>query len=358
MLLTQLLVDEIRSLRRNKTSGVRQSEKERVIRLADRAARSAVPVLIEGEPGTGGDAIARAIHDCGDRKGRPFARVHTETLGAETGIVLFGQDSGPVTCRGKALEAHGGTLLIQNVEDLTPDAQAALLRLIQDGEVEPAGAKRPLKVDTRVIATASANLMERVRQGLFREDLYYRLHVLPIGLRPLRSRPEEIVRFSAAFAASFAAEEGKRIAGLSPEAEALLCRYDWPGNLVQLETAVLRAVVLAEGDHLGIADFPQIAARMDGFDVVIPPAPAPIPFSAARDVTRVEVRDPYALGLMDEEGELRSLDQLEAEIIRFALAHYRGHMSAVSRRLGIGRSTLYRKLKDLGLENDLTDAAA
>ena len=357
MLLTQLLVDEIRSLRRDKTNPAWSTDRARVIRLADRATRSSAPVLIEGEPGTGGDAVSRAIHDCGDRKGRPFIRVHVDTLGADAGLALFGEETASGARRGKVLEAHGGTLLIQSVEDLTSDAQASLLRLIQDGEFEPIGGKRPLKADARVIATTSANLMERVRQGSFREDLYYRLHVLPIGLQPLRSRPDEIARFAALFAARFSADEGKRITGLSREAATLLSGYGWPGNLRQLENAVYRAVVLAEGAELTIAEFPQIAARTEGFGVEIPPLPAPIPFSAIREV-RVEVRDPYALGLMDEDGELRPLEELEAEIIRFALAHYRGHMSAVSRRLGIGRSTLYRKLKDLGLENSLADAAA
>ena len=140
------------------------------------------------------------------------------------------------------------------------------------------------------------------------------------------------------------------------EALALLTRYDWPGNVRQLENAVFRAVVLADGDELTLAEFPQIAAQVEGFDVRIPPAPTfaepgggPAP---VREIVRVEVRDPHSLTLVGEGGELRKLEDLEAEIIRFALQHYRGHMSEVSRRLGIGRSTLYRKLKELGLEDE------
>jgi DNA-binding NtrC family response regulator len=122
----------------------------------------------------------------------------------------------------------------------------------------------------------------------------------------------------------------------------------------QLENALFRAVVLADGDELTVAEFPQIAAQVDGFDVRIPPAPAFSDASAApiREIVRVEVRDPHAMTLVDESGDLRKLEELEAGIIRFALQHYRGHMSEVSRRLGIGRSTLYRKLKELGLEGE------
>jgi DNA-binding NtrC family response regulator len=356
MLLTQLLVDDIRGLRRDDAGAARTSDAMRMIRLAERAAKAAMPVLIEGEPGTGADALARAIHDCSDRKGRPFLRVHADGLARDPNLVLFGTE-GAGAQRGRVLEAHGGTLLIQNVEDLPAEAQGGLLRLIQDGEVQPLGGKRAVRADVRVIATTAANLIERVRQGRFREDLYYRLHVLPIGLQPLRARREEIAHFAKLFAARFAAEEGKRVAGLSPDAEALLVRYDWPGNLCQLENAVFRAVILAEGPELTSAEFPQIAARQ-GLGVEIPPLPVRAALAPLREVVRVEVRDPHALALMDDHGEMRTLEELEAEIIRFALAHYRGHMSAVSRRLGIGRSTLYRKLKDLGLENEMADAAA
>jgi DNA-binding NtrC family response regulator len=155
--------------------------------------------------------------------------------------------------------------------------------------------------------------------------------------------------------ARFAAEEGKRVRAISAEALTLLVRYDWPGNVRQLENAVFRAVVLADADELTIAEFPQIAAQVEGFDVRIPPAPALSESGAGapiREIVRVEVRDPHAMTLVDEGGDLRKLDELEADIIRFALQHYRGHMSEVSRRLGIGRSTLYRKLKELGLEDE------
>lgn len=356
MPLTQLLVDEIRGLRRDASQS---DDGNRALRLADKASKSSATVLIEGEAGTGGDALARAIHECSERRAKPFVRVHAGGRPEEVAVALFGIDRGGGTkLPGKFSEAQGGTLLIQGIEELPLDVQSATLKAVQEGEIEPRGAKRPLRVDVRVMATAHASLMERVRQGRFREDLYYRLHVLPITLPPLRARREAIAPYAKAFLARFATEEGKRIAGLRADAIALLEAYTWPGNVRQLENALFRAVALAESEVLTPAEFPQIAARVEGFGVDIPPLPAPSPASIAREVVRVEVRDPHALSLVDEDGEMRRLADLEADIIRFALAHYRGHMSAVSRRLGIGRSTLYRKLKELGLENFSSDAAA
>lgn len=345
MPLIQMFVDAIRERRREPADSGQPSHDNRPIRLAERAAKSSIPVLIEAEPGSGADALARAIHDCSDRKNRPFVRIHAGSRADES-------------LPGKASEAQGGTLLIQDVEALSLDDQAVLLRLIQDGEVESSGSRRTLRVDARVIVTTAANLMDGVRHGRFREDLYYRLHVLPISLQPLRARRDEIPNLAMRFAGHFAAQEGKPIADLTPEAAACLTRYDWPGNLRQLENATFRAVVLAEGEALTVAEFPQIAAQVEGFRVEIPALPATAACAPVRDIVRIEVRDPHALSLTDDEGEIRSLDELEADIIRFALDHYRGHMSAVSRRLGIGRSTLYRKLKDLGLENAAADAAA
>ncbi len=202
-----------------------------------------------------------------------------------------------------------------------------------------------------------------MKRGQFREDLYYRLNVFPITVPPLRARRDDIADLARRFVARFAAEEGKRIRGLSAEALALLVTYDWPGNVRQLENAVFRAVVLADGDELTVAEFPQIAAQVDGFDVRIPPLAAAMPLRAPeREIVRVEMRDPNVLQLLDEGGDVRKLEELEADTIRFALAHYRGQMSAMARKLGIGRSTLYRKMKEYGFfqgdEAEADDKAA
>jgi DNA-binding NtrC family response regulator len=185
-------------------------------------------------------------------------------------------------------------------------------------------------------------------------------------LPPLRQRHEDIPDLARGFMARFAAEEGKKLQGISSEALSLIAGYDWPGNVRQLENAMFRAVVLADGAELGVAEFPQIAAQMEGYDVRIPPAPASTPRAeghaeAPPRIIHMPVRDPNSLELVSG-SDMRKLDELERDIITFALAHYRGHMSEVSRKLGIGRSTLYRKLKDYGLiesegGSEETDAA-
>jgi DNA-binding NtrC family response regulator len=361
------LEGEIRRMRRRASGtlgfrdlATKSADMGRVIRLAERAAKSNIPVLIEGESGVGKEVLARAIQGSSERKGKPFVTVNCGAIPENlVESILFGHEKGAFTGAtekhvGKFVEASGGTLFLDEIGELPLEAQVKLLRAIQEGEVDPVGAKKSVRVDIRLISATNKSLLDLVKEGRFREDLYYRLNVFPMTLPPLRARREDIADLARSFLARFAAEEGKRLRGFSAEAMALLVRYDWPGNVRQLENALFRAVVLADGDEITIAEFPQIAAQVEGFDVRIPPAPtfaegAPGP---VREIVRVEVRDPHSMSLVDEAGELRKLEEFEAEIIRFALQHYRGHMSEVSRRLGIGRSTLYRKLKDLGLEGE------
>jgi DNA-binding NtrC family response regulator len=367
------LEDEVRRMRRRASGtlgfrdlATKSADMARVIRLAERAAKSNIPVLIEGESGVGKEVLARAIQGSGDRRGKPFITVNCgaipENLVEST---LFGHEKGAFTGAterhaGKFVEASGGTLFLDEIGELPQSAQVKLLRAIQEGEVDPVGGKRPMRVDIRLISATNRSLLDLVRQGEFREDLYYRLNVFPMTLPPLRARREDVPDLVRSFMARFAAEEGKRLRGISSEAMSLLVRYPWPGNVRQLENAMFRAVVLADGDELTVAEFPQIAHQVEGFDVRIPAAPQ-APESAVpapvREIVRVEVRDPHALSLTGEDGDIKRLEEIEAEIIRFALAHYRGHMSEVSRRLGIGRSTLYRKLKELGLEGESEEAA-
>ena len=366
------LEEEVRRLSKKATGTLgfkdivtRSEVMERVIRLGERAAKSSIPVLIEGESGVGKELIARAIQGASDRRGKPFVTVNCGALPENlVESILFGHEKGAFTGAsdkhaGKFVEANGGTLFLDEVGELPLDMQVKLLRAIQEGEVDPVGARRPVKVDIRLVSATNRNLIDLVKQGRFREDLYYRLNVFPITLPPLRARKDDVVEIARRFAARFAAEEGKRIRGLSAEAAALLVRYDWPGNVRQLENAVFRAVVLADGDELTLAEFPQIAQQVDGFEVRVPLAPASAPAAThvEREIVRVEVRDPNVMRLLDDKGDVRKIDEMEAETIRFAIAHYRGQMSEVARKLGIGRSTLYRKMKDLGL-GDAEDAAA
>src|SRR5207302_819947 len=158
--------------------------------------------------------------------------------------------------------ASGGTLFLDEVSELPLAAQVKLLRALQGGAVEAVGGRRPVKVDVRIISATSRKLLERVKGGQFREDLFYRLHVLPLTIPPLRMRREDIPHLLRHFLARFSAEENRSIAGISGEAMAHLAQLDWPGNIRQLENAVYRAVVMSESDQLGLSDFPQAAAHV------------------------------------------------------------------------------------------------
>jgi DNA-binding NtrC family response regulator len=289
--------------------------------------------------------------------------------------ILFGHEKGSFTGAterhtGKFVEASGGTLFLDEVGELPAAAQVKLLRAIQEGEVEPVGGRRPVKVDVRLVSATNRDLIADVKAGRFREDLFYRLHVFPITVPPLRERPADIPSLARHFLARFAAEEGKRIRLLMPEALRVLAAYTWPGNIRQLENTIFRAVVLAETDSIGLAEFPQVAAHLaqhpgepspgDATEaaielgeasepVLIPSLCAEGPASVP-DLPAVSAAD--ALALLDAEGEVRPLEELEAELIRYAITHYRGQMSEVARRLRIGRSTLYRKLEALGLNTE------
>ncbi len=363
------LEDEVRRMTRRAAGSLtfkdivtRSEEMARALRLAERAAKSTIPVLLEGESGVGKELLARAIGGSSDRRGKPFVPVNCGALPENlVESILFGHEKGAFTGAtekhaGKFVEANGGTLFLDEIGELPLDAQVKLLRALQEGEVDPVGGKRSVKVDIRLVSATNQNLIEQVRRGLFREDLFYRLNVFPITLPPLRGRRVDVPDLARRFAARFAAEEGKKITGITPEAISLLSRYDWPGNVRQLENAMFRAVVLADGGDLTIAEFPQIAAQVEGFEVRVPPLPSTVMPPVEREVVRVEVRDPNVMPLLDETGNVRRLEAMEAEVIRFALAHYRGQMSEMARKLGIGRSTLYRKMKDFGLQSDDDDA--
>src|SRR5271167_3216815 len=290
----------------------------RTVRLAERAAKSNIPVLIEGESGVGKELMARAIQGASERRGKAFVTVNCGAL-PETLVesILFGHEKGSFTGAtekhiGKFAEANGGTLFLDEIGELTLEAQVKLLRALQDGEIDPVGARRSVRVDFRLISATNQNLLELVKRGRFREDLFYRLNVFPISIPPLRARACDVPDLARRFLARFCAEEGKRIRAIANDALSLLSAYDWPGNVRQLENAMFRAVVLADGDELTIAEFPQIAAQVDGFDVSIPPAPrAPVetspPASFSLESLTVEPRDRNALRLIDENGDVKKL---------------------------------------------------
>ena len=342
-------------------------EMRQVFRLGKRAAQSNIPILIEGESGSGKELVARAIQGSSDRAGKPFITVNCGAIPENlVESILFGHEKGSFTGAtdrhaGKFQEADGGTLFLDEIGELRLDMQVKLLRALQEGEVDPIGAKRAIKVDVRIISATNRDLAEQVRTARFREDLYYRLNVFPISVPPLRARKEDVPALARHFIDRFANEENKPITGLTSEATSLLERFSWPGNVRQLENTIFRAVVLCDSDVLDTCDFPQIAAAM-GFDaqtrrparqasesLATPDATVPAPSLHKTSAA-------YQLSMTDMAGHMRKLEELEADAIRLAIARYDGHMSEVARRLGIGRSTLYRKLRELGLEPDTDDS--
>jgi DNA-binding NtrC family response regulator len=360
----------------------------RVIDLAQRAAHSNIPVVLEGESGVGKEMIARAIQSASDRAGKPFITVNCGAIPHNlVESILFGHEKGAFTGAsekhtGKFVEADGGTLFLDEIGDLPLEVQVKLLRAVQQGEIETVGAGKVQKVNVRLISATNKDLIEEVRAGRFREDLYYRLNVFPITIPALRRRKEDIPHLARVFAERFSVEQKlPRNVALSAGALALLTTYDWPGNIRQLENAIFRAVVLAQNDEVTEADFPQIAAQLPEYrtselsggeslpiastasERAVRDALAEIPVFAnnqhrgARMDANAMLAAAYPPGenviaTTDEAGEVRKLAEVEEELIRFALKFYRGQMSQVARKLGIGRSTLYRKLKDYGIDPD------
>ena len=353
---------------------------QQVIRLGRRAAQSNIPILIEGESGSGKELIARAIQGASERSGKPFVAVNCGALPENlVESILFGHKKGSFTGAsddhmGKFQEASGGTLFLDEIGELRLDIQVKLLRALQEGEVDPVGASKPVKVDIRLISATNRDLLKMAQAGEFREDLYYRLNVFPIYVPPLRERKEDIPDLIDYFIQRFAAEEGKKIAGIEPKSLETLLEYTWPGNVRQLENAVFRAVVLSEEEWLTLHDFPQIAGFMrvalperrivavaavsgglQGTDVQTRSASAADPagarsiYASPHDITATAAPG-QGIQITDDAGHLRPLEEIEGQMIKLAIERYDGHMSEVARRLGIGRSTLYRKVRDLGLD--------
>lgn len=353
---------------------------QRTLNLIMKAAASDIPVIIEGESGVGKELIARAIRNESRRKRKPFITVNCGAIpDSLVESILFGHSKGAFTGAteryiGKFTEAHGGTLFLDEIGDLPANIQVKLLRAVQEGEVEPIGARGPVKVDIRLISATNQNLMEEVRQGRFREDLYYRLNVFPIHVPPLRERKEDIPQIVEHFLNRFSgAVPGRHIASINSRALDVLSAHDWPGNVRELENAVFRAIVLCDGDELTVQEFPQIQAHVEGAlesastgSIFIDSATSEYLDTAAVKLTSeghaADVKAPQtavaaagrangnAIAAVGEDGHVRTLREMELEMIQFAIQRYDSQLSEVARRLGIGRSTLYRKLAEFGID--------
>jgi len=290
--------------------------------------------------------MAQAIHAASPRFRNRMVAVNCGAIPSNlVESELFGHEKGAFTGAferhiGRFADADMGTIFLDEVSELPLEAQVKLLRVLQDGEVQPIGSRMPMHVDVRIIAATNRRLAEEVEAGRFREDLYYRLNVMQVQVPPLRERIGDIPALSRHLLGRICGQPGMRSLGITSEALTLLMQHDWPGNVRQLQNALFRAAVLCEGDALTPTDFPQIAAQISTH------ANSTVPQHkmAQRD-------EGGGITLFEDDGHMRQLADIEADVIRLAIGHYRGRMTEVARRLGIGRSTLYRKLAELGIDN-------
>jgi DNA-binding NtrC family response regulator len=318
------LREEVRARYGPETIVAESAQSRALLDLVKRVAPSRAAVLIQGESGTGKELVARLLHFWSDRVGKPFVAVNVKAF-AE-GVVeseLFGHErgafTGAVAARAGCFErAHGGTLFLDEIGELGADVQAKLLRVVQDGDVLPVGGSRSRRVDVRLVTATNRVLRDEVEAGRFREDLYFRLNVIPIQLAPLRDRTDDVLPLARHFLARHAAEAGRRLAFTS-DAEDALRMHRWPGNVRELENAVERAVVLAR--HAVVT--PEDLLLEQGTR-----GPRP----AASDGTLQEAMDAAAVAR-----------------IRAALAAAGGERTAAAKALGVDRTTLYRLLRRLGL---------
>ena len=302
-----------------------------VLRTVDKIASSDAPVMIQGESGVGKELVARAIHDRSDRSAGEFVAVNCAAIPGELlESILFGYEKGAFTgadkrTDGKFTSADGGTLFLDEIAEMSYELQSKLLRVLQDGFVERVGSLEPEQVDVRVVTATHQNLDTLMEDGKFRRDLYYRLHVVPIRVPPLRERPEDIPVLMRHFVRELSADPGLTI---DPEIDPVFMRYEWPGNVRELRNVIERMILLRDGDHLTLEDVPAelgaASALEDGGDAL-----------------------PFTL----PEGGL-DLMELERDIIIATLRKMDGNQSAAARYLNIPRHVLVYRLEKFEIDPD------
>lgn len=324
----------------------------KAILLAQKGAETNVPILLSGESGVGKEVFASAIHKASNRHDKPFIIVNCGALPENlVESILFGHVKGAFTDAkedhaGKFVDANGGTIFLDEIGELPLDLQVKLLRVLQEGEVDPVGGSNVVKIDVRVISATNRNLEDLIEEKKFREDLYYRLNVYPVYIPPLNRRNGDVVTLASHFIQKICRKEGRHFKALTKEAQALLNVYHWPGNVRQLENAVVRAVILSEGGMITDKDFPQIKADMERI------ATENKPLARRIDDLKKALEIPkefHNVAIYDENGDVYPIEEIEKIMIRFAYARYDGKMTEIAKRLSIGRSTLYRKVTELGL---------
>jgi DNA-binding NtrC family response regulator len=314
--------------------------------VAAKAARNRLPILIVGEPGTGKETVARAIHAASLRAKGPLLALDCKAVPANIiDSELFGHEKGAFPGAfapkvGKLVQADGGTLLLDEIGALPPETQERLDRVLATGEVRPVGLNGSYSVDVRVIATCSRPLPDDFNPGLAE-----RIGNTTVPLPALRERSGDIPALARHLLTRFCEQSGIRTLSIGNDALAVLMRYGWPGNVRQLAGVLFRAGMQCDGDSLTAEHFPHIAiqSRFSGRRNDFTP-------SLSNSSSAEALGGGSGVTLFSGDGHLRPLEDIEADIIRLAIGHYRGRMTEVARRLGIGRSTLYRKLGELGID--------
>lgn len=312
-----------------------------IYRMVRAIGRSTATVFITGESGTGKEVCARAIHAMSTRRAKPFvplncAAIPRDLLESEVFGHLKGAFTGALSDKpGAAAVADGGTLFLDEICEMDLSLQTKLLRFLQTSTIQPVGAARPVQVDVRIVCATNRDPAEEVRAGRFREDLYYRLHVVPIHMPPLRQRPGDIMQIAKSSLVDFAAEEGKSFVGFEPEAADVLTARPWPGNVRQLLNVVRNVVVLNDGPFVSVGMLPGEVSSAPSAPAMplqsVPPAPAPA------------VSRPPAAGIAALVGT--SMADVERELIEATIAHCDGSIPRAARMLELSPSTIYRKLE-------------
>ncbi|GAB1343269.1 sigma-54 interaction domain-containing protein [Gemmatimonas sp.] len=311
-----------------------------LFRVICRVGRTDVTVLVRGESGTGKELVARALHEESARRGKPFVALNCSALPSElVESELFGHTrgafTGAVKDRGGLFEAaHGGTLFLDEIGDLGPLAQAKVLRALESGEVMRVGRTRSTRVDVRVIAATNRPLEVMVNDGRFREDLLYRLNVIPLVLPPLRERTDDVPLLAHHFAQLFAVRHGLPMRSLSEEATAMLTHYDWPGNVRELRNVIEGAIVLCDGAEIAVCDLPAAIGNRAGSVSTV----------AAMFTSMTTRLAEQAIDLPFAEAREHALREFDRAYLGAALARHEGNIARTARALGLHRQSLQKLL--------------
>jgi len=314
----------------------------KALAVAAKAARGHGPVLIEGETGSGKEMLIRAMHAASPRAKMPLRIVNIGGTPANSlESLLFGHEKGAFPGAfdrqiGALQHCDGATLALDEIDRLPLTVQERLLESIKRGDVRPIGVRHSFRIDVRLIAASNMPLKELVEADLFLPELLEALSPVAVHLPALRERPSDIPALCRYFLTRIGEQPGLRELGITDGALSLLTAYDWPGNVRQLQAVLFRAAVFCDGDALTSEDFPQLLNILGTAQSTAPSGP---------------MQESAGVMLYTTDGNLRPLEEIEADVIRLAIGLYRGRMTEVARRLGIGRSTLYRKLSELGIDN-------